>query len=167
MSGEQFELKPIHAPSVGRALEKAEQYRLLNTPEQAESICLDILAVEPNNQRAITELVLSLTDQFVEHAASSRVRQAKQWVAKLEDEYARVYYEGLIHEREGRAYLSRGMSSSFAYDSLRDAMDCYERAETLQPADNEDAILRWNSCVRTIQRERLAPRHDGPEHQLE
>lgn len=163
MSEDSFELKPIQSTSVGRALEKARQYRLLNVPVQAESICLDILAVEPTHQAAIHELVLALTDQFTDHSGgSSRVRDAKQWVAKLEDEYQRAYSTGLIHEREGHAYLGRGMASSFAYDSLRDAMDCYEKAERLRPADNEDAVLRWNACVRTIRRERLQPRHDGP-----
>ena len=29
------------------------RYRLLNDPEQAESICLDILEVEPGNQEAL------------------------------------------------------------------------------------------------------------------
>jgi hypothetical protein len=36
---EPFDLKPISIASIPRALEKAERYRLLNEPEQAESIC--------------------------------------------------------------------------------------------------------------------------------
>ncbi|MCH9683418.1 MAG: hypothetical protein K0V04_18420 [Deltaproteobacteria bacterium] len=161
-------LRKIHVESIPRSLEKAEHYRLLNVPEQAESICLDILAVDPDNQRAIMELVLSLTDQFVEHTTSSRVRDAKQWVTKVTDDYQRTYATGLIHEREGRAYLARGgMSSTFAYESLRDAMDWYEKADAMHPEGNEDAILRWNSCVRTIKRERLRPPHDHPEQPLE
>ena len=61
---EPFNLKPISIASIPRALEKAERYRLLNEPEQAESICLDILEAESDNQRALVTLILALTDQF-------------------------------------------------------------------------------------------------------
>ncbi len=56
--------KPISPASVPGALAKAERYRLLNEPGEAESICLDILAVEPDNQQALASLILSLTDQL-------------------------------------------------------------------------------------------------------
>ena len=59
-----FELKPLHPDAVQAALARAERYRLLNEPSEAESICLDILAVEPDNQPARIMLLLSLTDQF-------------------------------------------------------------------------------------------------------
>src|SRR5205809_2184265 len=36
---------------------KAERYRLLNEPGEAESICLDILVVDPENQHAIIMLI--------------------------------------------------------------------------------------------------------------
>jgi hypothetical protein len=47
------ELKQLHKDAIPAALEKAERYRLLNEPGEAESICLDILAVDPDNQRAV------------------------------------------------------------------------------------------------------------------
>ena len=59
-----FELKTLAAEAIPRSLEKAERYRLLNEPAEAESICCDILAVEPDNQQAIVTLLLALTDQF-------------------------------------------------------------------------------------------------------
>jgi hypothetical protein len=31
-------------------------------------------------------------------------------------------------------------------------MRCFERAEALAPADNPDAILRWNTCARLLDR---------------
>jgi len=49
------ELKRLHKDAIPAALEKAERYRLLNEPGEAESICLDILAVDPDNQRALIE----------------------------------------------------------------------------------------------------------------
>ena len=35
------------------ALEKALRYRLLNEPVEAESICRDVLEVDPDNQAAL------------------------------------------------------------------------------------------------------------------
>jgi len=45
-----FELKTLSPESVPRALAKAERYRLLNEPVEAESICLDVLAVDPQSR---------------------------------------------------------------------------------------------------------------------
>ena len=59
-----FELKALTPGAVPAALEKAVRYRLLNEPEQAESICHDVLRVEPDNQNALTTLILALTDRL-------------------------------------------------------------------------------------------------------
>ena len=59
-----FTLHSINTRAIPAALEKASQYRSLLEPEQAESICLDILAVQPDNYEAKVILILSLTDQF-------------------------------------------------------------------------------------------------------
>ncbi|MEE2900476.1 MAG: hypothetical protein VX815_18600, partial [Gemmatimonadota bacterium] len=60
------ELKPLSADAVPVALAKAEHYRLLNEPEEAESICIDILEVDPEHQKALINLLLARTDQFKE-----------------------------------------------------------------------------------------------------
>jgi ATP/maltotriose-dependent transcriptional regulator MalT len=152
-----FQLKSIDKDGVSHALEKAERYRLLNDPAQAESICRDVLAVEPGNQIALRVLILSLTDQFGAHGSASAAREARQHVAELADEYERVYYTGIVFERESRAYLARKhVVRSAAYDGFRHAMEWYEKAEALHPHDT-DAVLHWNSCVRAIERERLEP----------
>jgi hypothetical protein len=39
----EFKLKVLRTGAIPAALERAERYRLLNEPTQAESICLDIL----------------------------------------------------------------------------------------------------------------------------
>lgn len=162
-----FELKRITADGIPHAMEKAERYRLLNDPVQAESICHDVLAVDAHNQDALRCLILSLTDQFSAAGAASAAREARADIVKLADEYERAYYQGLVHERETRAFLHRkNVVRSAAYDGFRHAMEWYERAEALRPG-NVDAVLRWNSCVRAIERERLAPADDERELPLE
>ena len=152
-----FTLKRITAEGIPHALERAERYRLLNEPVQAESICHDVLAIDADHQDALRCLILSLTDQFSAAGAATAAREARAHIAKLHDEYERAYYQGLVHERETRAFLHRKNAvRSAAYDGFRHAMEWYERAEALRPG-NVDAILRWNSCVRAIERERLAP----------
>ncbi|MBT4611219.1 MAG: hypothetical protein HOC05_14345, partial [Gemmatimonadetes bacterium] len=59
-----FELKSIQADAIPAALERVERYRLLNEPRVAQSICHDILAIDPDNHDALVGLVLSLTDSF-------------------------------------------------------------------------------------------------------
>ena len=176
--GSGLELKRISPDGIPHALERAERYRLLNDPAQAESICRDVLAVDPDNQTALRALILALTDQLGpghgqghSHGASGAAgatREAREHVARLDDEYDRAYYTGLVYERETRAYLERrGVVRSAAYDGFRHAMEWYERAEALRPPGNVDAILRWNSCVRAIERERLEPAAAEPEQPLE
>jgi hypothetical protein len=165
---ERFALKRISPDAIERAVERAEHYRLLNDPEQAESICLDILAVDEGNERARITLILSLTDQFRRGAGSHGVRRVKEHVGKLAGEYERAYYAGLVAERQGRSHLLRGgIERTFAYEGLYEAMQHYEQADALKPAGVDDAILRWNACVRTIERESLHPRRDEPELPLE
>jgi hypothetical protein len=162
-----FELKKISPDGIPHALEKAERYRLLNDPQQAESICHDVLAVDGDNQDALRILILSLTDQFTA-SAGGNAQDARRQISKLGDEYERAYYMGLVYERETRAYLERkNVVRSAAYDGFRQAMEWYERAEELRPPGNVDAVLRWNSCVRAIERERLEPEPQDYELPLE
>src|SRR5947199_5806033 len=102
----QFQLKPIDADAIPHALEKAERYRLLAEPEEAESICLDILAIEPDNQPALVMLLLALTDQFRVDCTECYAR-AQALLPRLQEEYDRCYYAGLIRERRGSAQLDK------------------------------------------------------------
>ena len=162
---EALPLKAISTEGIPKAVEKAEHYRLLNDPEQAESICLDVLAVDPDNQRALRVLVLAMTDLFASSGRAAGLKKARACVARLTDEYERCYYAGLVSERSARAYLSR--ARSMAYGPFREAMEWYEKAERIRPPGNDDAVLRWNSCLRTILREGLEPRADERELPLE
>ena len=146
-----MELKPITPAGIPTALAKAERYRLLNDSSAAESICLDILAVDGANQQALVTLLLSITDQFGEEMGG-RVQQAMEVVPQLADQYKRAYYAGIICERRAKAGLHRGAmgSEEIAADWLHRAMSWYEKAEAMRPAGNDEAILRWNTCVRLL-----------------
>jgi hypothetical protein len=150
-------LKPITREGIPAALEKAERYRLLNESAAAESICLDVLEIDPANQEALVSLLLSITDQFTEELADG-VRRAKEVLPRLTDEYERVYYTGIISERRARAQLHRGAlgSADVAAEWFRDAMRWYEKAEGMRPAGNDESILRWNTCVRMLGRHERA-----------
>jgi hypothetical protein len=166
MSGENFKIKPIHEDSIPEALRKAERYRLLGEPVQSESICRDILHVRPDHQEALVAIILALTDQFKREWGAGNARTAaREYVDQLTDDYERLYYGGLVRERAARSLLRRGNSRVFAYDGLREAMELYERAERVRPEGNDDAILRWNSCVRTIRQAGLRP-HSAEEEPL-
>lgn len=151
-------LKLISPEGIPLALQKAERYRLINEPAQAESICLDVLAIDDDNQPALKMLLLALTDEF-QGGPAECVTRAKAVVAKLTDEYERLYYSGLICERQGRARLVQGGpgSGKVAYQRIREAFAFYEQAERIRPGGNDDALLRWNSCVRLCERHHLAP----------
>ena len=158
----EFKLKTISREGIAEALAKAERYRLLNEPMQSESICKDILEVDPGNQQAIITLLLAITDQFGKDAHEGKARDLAR---QLDSEYDRYYYSGIISERKGFAILGQGMiGNTFnAYEWLSDAMADFEKAEHIKPAGNDDAILRWNTCARQIMGQRLEARqdHDG------
>jgi hypothetical protein len=159
-----FQPKPITKEGVNAALQKAERYRVINDPTSAESICLDVLAVSPENQQALVTLLLAITDQFGQ-APTDGVRRAREVLPRLPDEYKRAYYAGIICERCGKAQLRSGApkSGEMAYHWLREAMSWYERAESQRPAGNDEAILRWNTCGRLLARyPQLKPETDEP-----
>jgi len=146
------ELKPLSRDAVDAALAKAERYRLLNEPGEAESICLDILAVDPLNQSALVTLLLALSDQF--GTTSDAHARARDVLGSLESEYDKAYYAGIIAERRAKAQLAHGglASSTGAHDGIVEAMRYFERAEWLRPTGNDDARLRWNACARFLDR---------------
>ncbi|HEX6573466.1 MAG TPA: hypothetical protein VF042_00730 [Gemmatimonadaceae bacterium] len=146
-----YELKPISRDAIPRAIQKAERYRLLNQSWAAESICLDILEIDPDNQQVLVMLVLALTDLHSGVAASG-VKRAKEYLSRITDEYQRTYYSGMIAERRGHSLLGdSGMGSGgMAVESLKEAMRHYEKAIELRPSGNDDAILRWNTCARVL-----------------
>lgn len=154
-----FDLKPLSPAAIPAALEKAMRYRLLNEPGEAESICLDILAVDPENQQALVVLLLAMSDRFGRGYAVSTTR-IREVIVRLRDDYERCYYAGIASERNGKCQLQQGTPGSgfAAYELLREAMDLYEKAEKIRPPGNDDALLRWNACARLIMDNHLEPR---------
>jgi hypothetical protein len=148
-----FELKPLTREAIPKALEKAERYRLLNEPVEAESICLDVLSVDPSDQRALVTLLLALTDQFDEEIPDA-VQKAREVLPRLAGPYERAYYAGLLAERRAKARLKHGGpgAGSVAYELLTEAMEHFATAELLRPPGNDDALLRWNACARLFAR---------------
>jgi hypothetical protein len=155
------DLKPLSREAIPAALEKAERYRLLNEPGEAESICLDVLRTDPENQSALITLLLAVTDRFGKGYGVSDT-QAKELLARVKGEYERAYYTGILAERRAKAKLAQGTPGSrhYAYDGFREAMTWFEKAETLRSPGNDDALLRWNTCARIIEKNRLVTREE-------
>lgn len=146
----EYQLKRISQAGIPEAIEKAELYRSLNEPEEAESICRDILAVDPQHQFALRLLGLTLTDQFT-GTGSDRYREAEEIFRKLADSYERLYYTAILQERRGKAQLKAGHLPVSLLPLFEHALRLYAEAEKIRPAGNDDAILRWNRCVRLLQ----------------
>jgi len=156
-----LKLHAIHADAIDLALEKARQYRSLLEPEIAESICLDILYIVEDNQQALVVYILALTDQLHHTEKQTQIKAIQTAIEKLTSQYQRYYYSGLLKERRARFLISQPMSRSFAYDFFIEALQCYQQAQQICPEHNDEAILRWNSCIRTIEKEKLKPRLDS------
>ena len=148
-----YELKRLTHSGIPSALAMGHRYRLLNRPWEAECIYRDILDSESDNQEALIGLVLALTDQFGDFHASS-VSEAQGLANRITGEYERSYYTGIIRERRAKAILqqARPGTGSAVYELLHQAMACYEQAEQRRPEGNDEALLRWNACVRLLQR---------------
>ena len=148
-----FELKRLTYDAIPSALARAERYRFLNQPAEAESICRDVLDIDAGNQEALVGLLLALTDQFPEDLARC-AREATVTLAQLDEEYARTYYAGLTCERQAKYHLHRSGpgAEAAAFEYFTEALGHYERAEAMRPAGNDDAVLRWNACVRALNR---------------
>jgi hypothetical protein len=146
----EFKLKTISKAGIPEAISKVELYRSLNEPEEAESICRDILAVEPQHQLALRLLGLAITDQF-RGDTSDRCAEVETIFHALAERYERLYYTGLLHERRAKAQMQVGRSPHTLAPLFEEAMRCFAEAETIRPPENDDAILRWNRCARLLQ----------------
>jgi hypothetical protein len=146
-----FVLKPLSHEAIPGALAKAERYRLLSEPWQAESICSDILAIDPHNREAQVTLILALTDQFSQGIGMHEVIAI---VENLADDYDRLYYTGIVHERRAYAFFRQNdfRSGDTIHMLLDHAMQWYDQAQAIRPHGNDDSLLRWNACARFLMR---------------
>jgi tetratricopeptide (TPR) repeat protein len=146
----EYQVKRISTAGIAEALAKAELYRSLGEPEEAESICRDILAIEPQHQLALRLLGLALTDQFTGREAD-RCWETEEIFKQLDDPYERLYYTGIFYERRAKAQLNAGQLPRSLLALFDLALRSFAEAEKIRPAENDDAILRWNRCVRLLQ----------------
>jgi len=146
-----FELKRLHKDALPAAMAKAERYRLLNEAREAESICRDVLAVDPGREDAMVLLILALSDQFI-HRLGPTWSEARALAASLKDAYARSYYDGILHERRAKAHMKSGRAGARhgAYNDFRHAMERFEEAASAAPSGDDSALLRWNTCARIL-----------------
>ncbi len=147
-----YELKKLSSDALPSALAKAKQYRFLGQPGEAESICLDILAVDPDHQDALIVLLLSLTGKFLHGELRQCYAKTLEIVEKLDDSYCKYYYVGIIYEKRAKYHLKKEGPGAVeaSYEWFVRAMAAYEKAFTDCDPNNQDAILRWNSCARLL-----------------
>lgn len=144
------QFKKISKSGIAEALAKVQHYRYLNQAEEAESICRDVLEVDPENQIGLRMLGLAITDQFT-GAMTDRYKEAENCFEKLPSQYERSYYLGILYERRAKAQLRAGHLAHSLRASFENAMRCFEEAEKIRPQGNDDALLRWNRCLRLMQ----------------
>jgi hypothetical protein len=145
-------IKALSQEAIPEALQMADRYRLLNEPDEAESICLDILDTDPNHQEALITLLLSHTDKFRDNRLTPAFDQAREIVDKLSDAYCKSYYLGVVYERRAKYHLKQGGpgAGTVTHGWLVKAMAQYQDALSNCDPGNERAIIRLNSCIRLL-----------------
>lgn len=147
-----LELKALDPGAIESSLKRAQRYRLLNEPDDAESICLDILATTPDNQEALITLLLALTDKFRHSGLTPSYEQAQEIVPKLDGSYSKSYYLGVIYERCAKYHLKKGGpgAGTAAYGWFLKAMESFDSVLNNDNPKSQEAVLRWNSCARIL-----------------
>jgi hypothetical protein len=158
-----MEYHKIDKDSIEDVLERAKQYRSLLQPDMAISICMDIFAVDKNNQDALVIYILALTDQLSQSESKVHQKKITDSIKRLDSKFLQHYYSGIFFERQARSLLKHSMSRSFAYEAFIEAIAEFEIAEKMAPEHCADPILRYNSCIRTIKKENLQPRQEFDE----
>ena len=143
-----YELKKLADKNLSAAITLAKHYRDLNQPDEAESICRDVLEVAPDHVDALRTLGLALTDRFPT-AWMSLFEEACSTFKKLPSEYERLYYVGIAWERYAKAQLESGRAHN-AIHAFEEAIAKFEEASPLAAKDDPAPILHYNRCVRAL-----------------
>src|SRR5260370_11156439 len=145
-----LKLKTISKSGIPEAIARAELYRYLNEREEGRSVWRDILAADPKHMLGLRTLGLAMTDQFT-GGQSDRYADVEGIFQSLAEPYERLYYTGLLCERRVKAQLRCGRAPHTLLPLWEKALQCFADAEKIHPPGNDDAILRWNRCVRLLQ----------------
>ena len=91
------------------------------------------------------------------------VKRARDRLTTIQGEYEKLYYEGIIWEREAKSILKLNYPGSKfkAFELLQKALDCFNSAERIRPKNNDESILRWNSCARIINQKQLVAQDEA------
>lgn len=143
-----YELKRLAQKNLDGAVALAKHYRDLNQPEEAESICRDVLDVAPENEDALRTLGLALTDRFPA-GYMTLFDEAIKAFEKLSTEYDRLYYTGIAWERYAKAQLAAGRGHN-ALHAFEEAIEQFEAAEKVGRPDDAAPVLHYNHCVRAL-----------------
>lgn len=156
-------LKRLAEKNLGAAVALAKHYRDLNQPEEAESICRDVLDVAPDDQDALQTLGLALTDQLPTRWMAL-FEEACSIFTRLKGDYERVYYTGIAWERYAKAQLAAGRDHN-AIHAYETALGHFEKAEELAPKGEPAPVLHYNHCVRALTEHPDLVRASGTPHQ--
>jgi len=162
-------IKPLPRSDVAAVLSRADKCRAAGESDVAESMCLDALELEPDNQAALVVLLLARTD-LIDRGMSRGVERAREVLPRLTAAYDQAYYAGLICERQARYMLSQrgSRSGAIAWEWFQFALEHYEDASRIDP-EKLEPVLRSNACTRLVAGNRYcAPRSsDLEEHGIE
>jgi tetratricopeptide (TPR) repeat protein len=142
------ELKRLKDKNLATAITLAKHYRDLNQPDEAESICRDVLEVAPDNVDALRTLGLAMTDRFGSHWMSL-FEDACAAFKKLPTDYERAYYVGIAWERYAKAQTEAGRAHN-AVHAFEQALGFFEEASKHAAKDDPAPILHFNRCVRAL-----------------
>ena len=87
-------------------------------------------AAEPFHQETLITLTLALTDKFLDSGLNSSFGDAREVVQKLDSNYCKSCYTGIIYKRRAKYHLKKGAlgSGPVAYEWFAKAMTEFEKA---------------------------------------
>ena len=164
-----MELKTLEKADLDAALATAQASWSEMRADDVESICLDILEADPENQNAL-ELLLRSRIELLKKGLPQGVAHAEELIPRLESDFDKAFFSGMLREGQARYLIEkRGkQSSNVAYSWFRHAMDNFEEAHSKDPGRIE-AQLHWNACLRTLKNnpQCIPPPEDAEEHGIE
>ena len=164
-----MDFKNLESADLDAALAAAQASWAELRAEETESICLDILELDPNH-RSTLDLLLRCRIELLKKGLPQSVARAQELIPQLDSDFDQAFYSGMIREAQARYLLEkRGRATSgVAYSWFRHAMDDFAAASNLD-AGRVEPKLHWNACLRTLENnpQCVPPPEDGEDHGIE